>query len=170
MTIIQALERQNRRRESRRLAMSSVLLCLMVVLAFAVSGESKIGTTPSDPTVERLQTRTKEQADQLERLRQLFSFCRSSVNWSDDRCGNPTGTSSVGSLPVDTRVVRVNDSSDDGSDDSSSDDSRTVVVQRSRPTVSPTRGSQRPTHPRKSGEADGGNGDRHGNRDRPKGS
>lgn len=91
----------------------------------------------ADPLVRQLQVQNETKDDQLLRLRQLFTYCRQSVNWSDERCATP-GTSARGSsLSVSDPVRIVRDSDDDDDGDT------TVVVQAPRPSTTP-RGSQRP--------------------------
>lgn len=136
---IEALDRQHRREANRRLAVATVLLCSTGVLSLAAAGSTKLPQAHTATTVTRLQDQNRAKDDQLLRLRQLFTYCRSSIGWTDDRCGNPTGGAAVGNVPVDARVVRVTDSSDSSDN---SDGGTRVVVQQPRPTASPSRGSQ----------------------------
>lgn len=141
MTPIEVWERHNRRQATRRLGWSTAILSMTVVLAIAVSGSTRIEPNGHTPQLERLERINDRQADQLAQLRQLFTYCRQSVNWDEDRCATP-GTSPQGSsLSVSQPFVREVASDDDDDD---GDERTTVVVQQARPTASPSRGSQRP--------------------------
>lgn len=146
LTLIETLDRQKKREASRRLAVASILLTASVILSLAAAGATKMDTAPpvsSDATYSRLQAEQRQQAEQLNRLRQLFTYCRSSVHWGDIRCVDPTVT--LGRTITVTQPAPTSDESDssDSSDNSSDDGSDTRIV-----VVTPTpRESKKSAHP-----------------------
>lgn len=160
---IQALDAQARKSAQRRVMVSSVVVAAAV--AMSVSWSNTPEQTVAAPVVSVQEHRQTER--ELTQLRQLFTYCKTAVHWSDTRCQNPT-ESRAGTLAV-TNPVRVIRESDDGDDSDDGDNSRTVVVQQARPSTSSSRGSQRPSTKTKSdrsrtkpGAAGSGNRGRHG--------
>jgi hypothetical protein len=91
----------------------------MVIFAIAFAGSSRIEPNQPDPRIEQLERTVDHRDNQLHRMRQLFTYCRTSVNWQDDRCSNPSSTAPQSIVVTDptntTRYVRDDDDDDEGS-------------------------------------------------------
>lgn len=142
MLEVQNLNRLRRKEASRRLAWQSLLLCLVVILAMAVSGTSKVepntGVAPS--VVSDLRDKNKRQAEELSQWRQRFAYCKTAGNWTDVRCTDPIG--STGSVLVGERRTVVRGTSDDDDDDGGDD---TTVVVRAGASSDPKEPAPKPT-------------------------
>lgn len=164
---IEELDRQHRRNAASRLAVASVLLTATVILSLAAAGSSRIETTPpvsSDSTVTGLQERQKDQQNQLDRLRELFTYCR--LNWSDPRCSDPTGGAAAGPVAVTQRTP-----ADDSDNSDGSDTENTVIVQQPRPVATPREPKSGPdtnTQSHTYAQTSRGSSDRHSERNHPK--
>lgn len=129
------VRRQGRNRFLVNAAMLTMLLGSLTLIGLHVPTDKATSTPSQDPRVVQLQEKTARQDRELDQLRELFTYCRTTIHWSDDKCGSG---SPMGSLTPVT-VIRANDTSDNSDSDGSSDRvTVTVVPPKDNPTPQPT--------------------------------